>query len=167
MRSKNLTIKVLAYLILIPGLFSQAYAQSNISIGHERHVIPSYVEPNTPGAPGVTVDPKIAAAITDPAARASDGSLNLNQAVYVRFYDKNRTVSPEAIMVLIPEKSAGAGSLRIVAKEFVAASNGRFEAWVVDHRTSLMEDIGPMVKAENDKTLTSASKADEIGRAHV
>lgn len=159
MRDKKFNIIALACLILISGLSSQAYAQTSIAISHKRHVIPSYVEPNTPGAPGVTVDPKINAAITDPAARRTDGSLNLNQAVYVRFFAEGSRATPEAIVVLIPEKSAGAGSLRIVAKNIVATSGGRFEVWVVDHRASLMEDIGAMVKAENDKTLASSFEA--------
>src|SRR5689334_12575219 len=134
-------------------------AQQTVVIGHKRVVIPGYVEPNTPGAPGVTVDPKVAAAITDPAARNSDGTLNLNKAIYVRFFDQNRHTAPKAIVVLVPEKSSGAGSLRLIAKEIVRQSGGGYEAWVIDHQSNLLEDIGPMVTAENANTVAASFNA--------
>jgi hypothetical protein len=153
---------------LLLALCSEANGQAQVapSVAHQRHVIASYVEPNTPGAPGVSVDIKVAESITDPAARNTDGTLNLNKAIYVRFFDINRVASPASILVLIPEKNAGAGSMRLIAKEVVKLSQGNYEVWVVDHRSSLLEDIGPMVIAENAKTTQAALEALRAYTAH-
>jgi len=159
MGMKKVTVLILMQLTLLSSLCLLATAQDTVTIAYKRFVIPSYVEPNTPGAPGVLVDQRVADAITDPAAKSEDGSLDLNKAIYVRFFDATRSAAPEAIVVLIPEKSAGAGSFRLVAKEIVANSGGRYEVWVIDHRSSLMEDVGPMVAAENAKTLSAAFDA--------
>lgn len=134
-------------------------AQGTVQVGYERHVLPSYVEPNTPGAPGVRVDPALAAAITDPAAFDSDGSLNLNKASYVRFFDQNRTAPPEAILVLIPSVVAGAKSFHIIATEVVRLSGGRFEVWAIDRRSNLLEDLLPMIAAENAHTVEASLAA--------
>lgn len=128
-----------------------------VRVSRERHVIPGAVEPNTPGAPGVEVDPALAAAITDPAAFDQDGSLNLNKAIYVRFFDGERTSPPEAILVMIPGVVAGANSFKIVATEIVRLSGGRFEVWAIDRRSNLLENLDPMVRAENAMTREATS----------
>jgi len=148
----KMTVLTLIVLITLLSLPAGYPAQGTVQVGHERHVLPSYVEPNTPGAPGVTVDPALAAAITDPAAFDADGSLNLNKAIYTRFFDRNRTAPPEAILVHIPGVVAGSNSFRIVASEIVRLSGGRFEVWAMDRRSNLLEDLGPMMAAENENT---------------
>lgn len=148
-----LTLAVLAGALLVPA---RPHAQGGVEVGRERHVIAGYLEPNTPGAPGVTIDPALAAAIKDPAAFEPDGSVNLNKAIYLRFFDRNRVTPPEAIIILIPGVVAGANSFKIIGSEIVRLSNGRFEVWAVDRRSNLLEDITGMVQAENIGTRESA-----------
>ncbi|MBI3951989.1 MAG: alpha/beta fold hydrolase [Acidobacteria bacterium] len=150
-------ITILTLIVLTAlGVPTGHRAQGTVQVAYERHVLPSYVEPNTPGAPGVAVDPALAAAITDPAAFDADGSLNLNKAIYVRFLDRNRTAPPEAILIHIPGPVAGSNSFGFVASEILRLSGGRFEVWAVDRRSNLMEDLMPMIAAENANTLTAS-----------
>jgi pimeloyl-ACP methyl ester carboxylesterase len=137
-------------------------AQQPDDVSHTRVVIPGYAEPNTPGAKDISVAPELVAAITDPDAFDSEGRLDLNKAIYVRFFSPQRTNPPEAIVILIPELEAGAASLRILAKEIVRLSEGRYEVWAVDHRSNLLEDLGPMVEAENARTTAASLRA--LGR---
>ncbi|MFP5260345.1 MAG: hypothetical protein ACLGJB_00385, partial [Blastocatellia bacterium] len=116
-------------------------------------------EPNTPGAPGVVADARLAAAVTDAAAFDKDGSLNLNKAIYVRFFDKRRVAPPEAVVILVPQLEVGAASYRIIAKEIVSASGGRYEAWALDHRGNLLEDLTHMAEAEREMTLEASTNA--------
>lgn len=155
----KMTVFTLIILITLLSLPMGYRAQGTVQVGHERHVLPSYVEPNTPGAPGVMVDPALAAAITDPAAFDADGSLNLNKAIYVRFFDQNRTTPPEAILVHIPGVVAGSNSFRFVASEIIRLSGGRFEVWAMDRRSNLLEDVMPMIAAENANTVAASQAA--------
>jgi pimeloyl-ACP methyl ester carboxylesterase len=136
-------VLILAVVAIGPGA---ARGQGVVDVRHERHVIGGYVEPNTPGAPGVVADVRLAAAVTDAAAFDKDGSLNLNKAIYVRFFDANRKAKPKAILILIPELESGAGSLGIPAAEVVRYSGGSYEVWVVDRRSNLLEDVQPIVR---------------------
>jgi pimeloyl-ACP methyl ester carboxylesterase len=148
----KMTVLTLVVLTMLLGIPTTDRAQGTVQVGRERHVIPSYVEPNTPGAPGVTADPALVAAITDPAAFDADGTLNLNKAIYVRTFDRNRTEPPAAIIVLVPGTVAGANSYKIAASEIVQLSGGRFEVWAIDRRTNLLEDIMGLIPAENART---------------
>jgi pimeloyl-ACP methyl ester carboxylesterase len=152
----KMTILTLIVLITLLGIPTAHRAQGTVDVGRERRVISGYVEPNTPGAPGVMVDPALAAAITDPAAFDPDGRLNLNKAIYVRYFDRNRTAPPSAIIVLIPGTIAGANSFKIVANEIVRLSGGRFEVWAIDRRTNLLEDLAGMIQAENAMNMAGA-----------
>jgi pimeloyl-ACP methyl ester carboxylesterase len=129
---------------------------TDVEVANERHVIPGYNEPNTP--PNVAVSDQLRAAITDPAA-FRDGQLNLNQAIYIRFFDKNRTTEPENIIILVPGAVSGANSFRPTATQVVTMSGGSSEVWAVDRRSNLLEDLAPMVKAESAGTEESAVEA--------
>jgi len=148
----------LVLLVAVLSTAGTALAQGQNAVRSERRVIQGFVEPNTPGAPGVQVDQKLQQAITDPGAFDS-GSLNLNKSIYVRFYRPGRAVTPKAIVILIPDEDAGSGSFRLMANEIVRLSQGRFEVWAIDRRSNLLEDLRPMVKAENDKSVDASVEA--------
>jgi pimeloyl-ACP methyl ester carboxylesterase len=159
MKGKVLAFILLAATLGLPlgrqaqGMIAE---QSNIEVASERHVVPGYNEPNTP--PNVPVSEALRAAITDPAA-FRDGLLNLNQAIYIRFFDGQRTTPPENIVILVPGAVAGANSFRPIATEVVVSSGGATEVWAVDRRSNLLEDLSPMVKAESAGTEASAVEA--------
>jgi len=131
-------------------------SQATVDVVSERHVIPGYNEPNTP--PNVPVSDGLRAAITDPDA-IRDGAVNLNQAIYVRFFDRNRTTPPKTIIILVPGLAAGANAFRLIATEVVQLSSGEVEVWAVDRRANLLEDLRGMVKAEAAATELAAREA--------
>lgn len=132
--------------------------ETAVTVGRERHVIPGYIEPNTPGAPGVTVDPALEAAITDPAAKPN-GKLNLNQAIYVRFFDRTRTDPPTTIIIMVPSAVAGVNTLNVLAPDLVTRSGGAFEVWAVDRRSNLLENLEALRIAESNPTVDSVNRA--------
>jgi pimeloyl-ACP methyl ester carboxylesterase len=153
------TICIYTTLIVLLGLPYHRLAQGTVQIERERHVIAGYMEPNTPGTPGVAVDPALAAAITDPAAFDANGSLDLNKAIYYRYFDRNRSGPPDAIVIMIPGLLAGANSSSLVASEIVRLSGGQFEVWAVDRRANLLEDLNPMISAQREMTKEASMAA--------
>lgn len=157
MKRKTITTLIVGISIAILAA-SVLTAQGTVTVGRERHVIPGYLEPNTPGAPGVTVDPALAAAITDLAA-APNGQLNLNQAIYIRFFDSARTVPPTTILILVPGAVTGANGFNIIGPELVQRSGGAFEVWAVDRRSNLLENTEALRVAETARTTDATVKA--------
>ncbi|HKG20513.1 MAG TPA: hypothetical protein VKC34_01325, partial [Blastocatellia bacterium] len=158
MKFKKMTWGIAA-LLLLTCLPAAARAQKVVDVRHTRIVIPGFVEPNTPGAPGVAVDPRLAAVVTDPAAFNPNGSLNLNKAIYVRFFDNNRKSPAQTILILIPELESGAGSLGIPATEIVKQTGGKTEVWIIDRRSNLLEDLKPIVDAWNQRSVEASLTA--------
>lgn len=142
--------------LLLSASWTQRIARANVEVASERHVIPGYNEPNTP--PNVPISDALRAAITDPDA-IRDGVVNLNQAIYVRFFDRNRTAPPSEIIILIPGFASGANSFRPLAMQIVTLSGGTTEVWAVDRRSNLLEDLTAMVQAERAGTEAAARDA--------
>lgn len=132
---------------------------SAITVASERLVLEGYDEPNTP--PHGAVRPALAQAITDPAARAPDGTINLNKAIVVRFFavEPPASLPPRAIVLLFPDLLAGANSLSILASEIVKASLGEIECWAMDRRSNLLEDATAMIEAESRATREASLAA--------
>jgi pimeloyl-ACP methyl ester carboxylesterase len=127
-------------------------------VARERVVIPGYDEPNTP--PHVSVSAELRAAVTDPAAFV-DGQLNLNQAIFVRFFDPSRESQPKAILVLVSGGQGGANGFAPLAEALVPRFGGDLEVWSLDRRWNLLEDATAMIKAESRLTVESALEAAE------
>lgn len=138
-------------------------ARANVEVASERHVIPGYDEPNTP--PNVPISDALRAAITDPDA-IREGVVNLNQAIYVRFFDRNRTDPPNEIILLMPGFASGANSFRPLATQIVTLSGGATEVWAVDRRSNLLEDLTAMIQAERAGTEAAARDALDYYSAH-
>jgi hypothetical protein len=128
-------------------------------VGRERRVIPGYNEPNTP--PNGPVSDAVRAVIADPAA-IKDGVLNLNQAIYVRFFDRARAIPPRAILILVPGIIAGANVFNVVASQIVQRSQGEVEVWAIDRRANLLEDASAMIMAETTRTPEASLQALEF-----
>ncbi|HXF06420.1 MAG TPA: hypothetical protein VNM72_13540 [Blastocatellia bacterium] len=141
-------ISVICLCLIFPPSPSARSRRAEVVVATERIVIDGYNEPNTP--PNVPIDAQLAQAITDPAARDSDGTINLNKAIALRFYDRNRpdAAPPRSIVVMLPGVAAGANSFAILASDVVTSSGGEIEFWAVDRRTNLLEDATAMITAE-------------------
>jgi len=134
-------------------------SHATITVASERLVLNGYNEPNTP--PNGPISPALAEAITDPAAREPDGTINLNKAIAVRFFAAERPASqpPRAIVLLLPDLLAGANSLSILASEIVTISAGEIECWAIDRRSNLLEDATAMIEAETHATREASLAA--------
>lgn len=138
-------------------------AQSTVEISRERRAVPGLNEPNTP--PNVQVSEALRGAITDPLAYRND-QLDLNQAVFVRYYDRHRTAPPKSVVVFVPGLAAGANLFSPLSREIVRLSNGDTEAWAIDPRANLLEDTAPMIQAERTGTMPASLDALRIYRDH-
>lgn len=127
-----------------------------VNVVSHRCVIPGYDEPNTP--PNVPISDALRAALTDPAA-IRDDRVNLNQTIYVRFFDGDRARPPQAIVILMPGPTSGANALRFLATEIVRRSGGAVEVWALDRRANLLEDLFPLWRAERAGTTEAALEA--------
>lgn len=148
------------FVLLLPvNAMTGTGMQTTITVTSERIVLEGYDEPNTP--PRGTVSPAVAQAITDPAARAPDGTINLNKAIFVRFFAVERPTSlpPRVIVLLFPDLLAGANSLSLLASEIVRASLGEIECWAIDRRSNLLEDAMAMIEAESRATREASLAA--------
>jgi pimeloyl-ACP methyl ester carboxylesterase len=146
-------------LLVVLGLPLVGHRQTvyaGVDVASERHVIAGYNEPNTP--PNVPVSDALRAALTDPDA-VRDGVVNLNQAIYVRFFDRHRTAPPREIIILVPGFASGANSFRPLATQIVTLSGGDIEVWAVDRRSNLLEDLTGVVDAEREGTEAAAEAA--------
>lgn len=153
-------IGAIVLLLLLNAMTARrASMHAEITVSSERIVREGYDEPNTP--PHVAVTPALAQAITDPAARGPDGTINLNKAIFVRFFAAERPASlpPRAIVVLLPDLLAGANSLSVLATEIVRSSGGEVECWVSDRRSNLLEDATAMIEAESRATREASLTA--------
>ncbi|MBI4469039.1 MAG: hypothetical protein HY650_06950 [Acidobacteria bacterium] len=149
-------VVVAIVLILLPSLVRAPQAQAPIEVARERRVIPGFNEPNSP--PNVTVSEGLRAAVTDPAAYRG-GRLDLNQAVFLRFFDRNRVAPPKSIVVFLPGLAVGANMFTVVAREIVSLSVGETEAWAVDSRSNLLEDTRPLIEAERTGMVAASLDA--------
>jgi hypothetical protein len=159
MKKTKATIWCIALCLATALPLKSATYQQAVSVAHKRHVIQGYIEPNTPGAPGVQANPRLVEAVTDPSAKTGDGRLDLNKAVYIRFYDQSRQSSPSAVLILLPDEDAGAGSLRTISTEVVRATGGKIEVWAIDRRANLLENLEPLATALNAKTTEACVAA--------
>lgn len=165
---KNLSITevslvVLAFFfVLVPNRSPRA--QNPMEVARERRVIPGYSEPNTP--PNVPISEALRSAVTDREAMRS-GQVNLNQAIYVRFFDRSRTAPPKFIAIFLPGLAVGANNFAVLARELVRLSNGDAEAWAVDLRSNLLEDTTGMREAEGNGTVAAALSALSAYRNHA
>jgi hypothetical protein len=151
---------ILSALIVVMFVVSMALplrgqGQGSFTVASERVVIDGYNEPNTP--PNVPISALLGQAITDPAARNPDGTINLNKAIYLRFYDPNNP--PRNIVIMFPTASSGANSLAILGTEIVRASNGDVEFWAIDRRSNLLEDATAIIQSEMQGTREAAVMA--------
>lgn len=137
----------------------RSQGQGGFTVASERVVIDGYNEPNTP--PNVPISAQLGQAITDPAARNQDGTINLNKAIYLRFYHPNRAANnpPRNIVIMFPTASSGANSLAILGAEVVRASSGDVEFWAIDRRSNLLEDATALIQAEMAATREAALTA--------
>ncbi|RMG55896.1 MAG: hypothetical protein D6723_01740 [Acidobacteria bacterium] len=149
--------------VALGGPAASGGARAPVRVGRERHVIAGYEEPNTP--PRGPASERLRAAITDPAAFV-DGHLNLNRAIYVRFFDREREAPPRSIVIFIPGIVAGANSFEHLAAQLVQRSGGEIEVWAVDRRANLLEDARAMIAAEKAQTMTAALTALEAYENH-
>ncbi len=149
--------------LALGGLSVSGGTSAPVLVGRERHVIAGYDEPNTP--PLSPVSERVRAAITDPAAFV-DGHLNLNRAIYVRFFDRGREAPPRSIVIFIPGIVAGANSFERLADQLVHRSGGAVEVWAVDRRANLLEDARAMIAAEKAQTMAAALAALDAYQNH-
>jgi len=93
------------------------YRSSPLTVKSEYVVLDSYKEPHTPK--------------------------KYNKAVYARFYlDEDA----QTVAILMPGIFAAAANLSIIARQMVAATPG-LEVWVIDRRSSLLEDRSHFTEA--------------------
>lgn len=160
-KSLALISLVLSSLTLDPCPLSYVFCQGpgtkgQGSVGRERVVIRGQDEPNTP--PNAPVSEALRAVITDPAA-FRDGVLDLNQAIYVRLFDRQRTAPPRVIAIMIPDIISGANAFNVLGSQLVQRSGGEMEVWAMERRANLLEDALGMLMAENARTSEAALAA--------
>jgi pimeloyl-ACP methyl ester carboxylesterase len=156
LNASTFLLVIVSIAVNLPGARPRSVAAREVSVGRERQVIPGYNEPNTP--PNVPISDQLRNALTDPAL-VRDGQVNLNQAVYVRLFDRQRTTTPKAIVILIPGIISGANTFKVLGSVLVQRSGGDVEVWAVDRRANLLEDAVPMIQAENARTTKAALAA--------
>lgn len=157
MKRQRIEILLLLLLPLNVVMGRRPAVQEGITVSQERIVLEGYDEPNTP--PNVAISPALAQAITDPVARAPDGTITLNKAIFVRFFAIERPTPPRTIVILLPDLLAGANSLAILASEIVRSSGGEIECWAIDRRSNLLEDATAMIAAESQATREASLTA--------
>lgn len=104
---------------------------------------------NTPGTPGVAID--------NPALIAQfDGApVDLNQAIYTRYYVAESTgSSPQVVLVLVPGFEGGASTFAVLADNLVQRAYRErgllMEVWAIDRRSNLLEDTVGLDLAETN-----------------
>ena len=126
---RRLALSLLPLSLLTLG-FGQC-SKRPVQIWQVNRSIPGYVEPNTPGAPGVSIPAKIAALLGEDA--------NLNRVSYVKTFPVTLK-RPRTIVIFIPGFLGGATTFDPLARDLVAAGNERLQVWSVDRRPNQLED---------------------------
>jgi pimeloyl-ACP methyl ester carboxylesterase len=120
-----------------PGFCSGSCTCPNV-VGETVDIPSSAQPPNTPGTAGVTVtNSKL---IT----QFGGTSFSLNNARYTRFHWDVPSLTPQAILILVPGFEGGANDFKILAENLLPralADHGLLlEVWGVDRRTNQLED---------------------------
>jgi pimeloyl-ACP methyl ester carboxylesterase len=107
-------------------------------VGETINIASAAEPPNTPGTTGVTVtNPKLL-------AQFGGGSFTLNQARYTRFHFDDPSLTPQAILVLVPGFEGGANDFKLLGENLlprVLRDHGTvIEVWAFDRRTNQLED---------------------------
>ncbi|MBW2236204.1 MAG: hypothetical protein JRG85_12515, partial [Deltaproteobacteria bacterium] len=132
MPARVAAIAVLSILLIAP----MGKCWRDGSVVQKNASIAGHLEPNTPGAPGVTPSAKLQALLgSDP---------DLNQVSYVRTWRRPTEAGdlgrPEVVIILIPGFLGGASTFDPLARDLALQSNGRISVWAVDRRPNQMED---------------------------
>lgn len=125
-----------------------------LSVIGEKTSIPSSAHPaDTPGSPGVVVEPGSMLA-----TQFGTTDVDLNNAIYTR-YRIDADVRPDAILILIPGFEGGATDFRILAEQLVPRALEEddllVEIWAFDRRGDQLEDRASLILAaeRNDPQL--------------
>lgn len=125
-----------------------------VSVAGEVVDLPSPAKPaDTPGSPGVVVDPN-----SSVARQFGTTDVDLNQARFTRYHVEGAD-RPDAIVVLVPGFEGGASDMRILAEELLPRALEEHdllvEVWAYDRRSDQLEDRSGLVLAgeKNDAQL--------------
>jgi pimeloyl-ACP methyl ester carboxylesterase len=121
---------------------------SCIAVVGEKVDLPSPAEPaDTPGSPGVTVDPSSKLAV-----QFGGTSVDLNNARYTRYHADARGLQPDAVLILVPGFEGGASDFQRLAEQLLPRAlrdnDLLLEVWAYDRRTDQLEDRAGLILAE-------------------
>lgn len=111
-------------------------------------IIPSAAHPaDTPGSPGVTVDPT-----SKLFTQFGTSEIDLNNATYTRYHIDSASPTPDAILILVPGFEGGATDFTILAQQLLPRvlreSDLVVELWAYDRRSDQLEDRSGLILAE-------------------
>lgn len=121
---------------------------SCVTVAGEKTDVPSMAQPaDTPGSPGVSVEPASKLAV-----QFGGTDIDLNKARYTRYHIDARRLQPDAVLILVPGFEGGASDFGILAAQLLPRllreSDLVVELWAFDRRGDQLEDRAGLILAD-------------------
>ena len=118
------------------------------SLGQTTVYLPSAAQPaHTPGTPGVVASGSVA-------QQFGDSNVDLNRAIYTRYYLEDQDQQPDAILVVVPGFEGGASGFAKLASNLMHRAREEsgliFEIWAMDRRSHQLEDRAGLAIAQRE-----------------
>jgi pimeloyl-ACP methyl ester carboxylesterase len=132
---------------LCRGLCAAADCSCVTVVGEKTDVASAAQPADTPGSPGVSVDPASKLAV-----QFGGTNIDLNKARYTRYHIDARRLQPDAVLILVPGFEGGASDFEILAEQLLprvlSESDLVVEVWAFDRRGDQLEDRSGLILAE-------------------